>query len=165
MLVIFHCVCPQGRASPFTDSITGTTNRNRSVKQFQHKTNPISRDCTTNAKHMFIARVLDFSIRVCVCLVSVSVTDTTGSFEKLQVATHANQSHHSCFQEHMERLRKTRTHVTTPSLSTCPNGTHHFTQHMFLRLPWRVIVQMRCIKKKRPLQQEAKTKKKKLRWS
>ena len=73
-------------------------NRNRSVKQFQHKTNPISRDCTTNAKHVFIARVLDFSIRIFVCLVSVSVTDTTGSFEKLQVATHANQSHHSCFQ-------------------------------------------------------------------
>ena len=54
LLVLMHCTCLRGRASPFTDSITGTTNRKRSAKHFQCKTNPISRDCTTNAKHMFI---------------------------------------------------------------------------------------------------------------
>ena len=151
LLVLFHCVCPQGHASPFTDSITGTTNRKRSVKQFQHKTNPISRDCTTNAKHVFIARVLDSNIRVCVCLVSVfshrhdrMIREASSRHTRQSVAPFLFSITNKVF---MERFRKTRTHVTMPSLSTCPSGTHHLTQHMVLRLPWRVSLQMRCIKK------------------
>ena len=99
---------------------------------------------------MFIARVPELTICICVCL--VPVTHEIGRFEK----TSHPHTRKSVLFRRTERFITRRRPVTMSLLTTLLNVTSRFTRHLVSRLLRRTNVQMRCIKQELAPQQQDK---------